>query len=172
MRRQHPGHTLQPTALVNEAFIKLFDEAKPEVVDRAHLLALMSRVMRQVLVDHARAGAAEKRGGAAARVPWDTNVEIGSDLETQPHKMLDLHRALETLQNENADLAAVLEMHYFAGMTAEEVALAVRPIRPCRSPRAAVRARMAAAGACRVMRPPRAGIPDRELSPRGSRAPA
>jgi RNA polymerase sigma factor (TIGR02999 family) len=125
MRRQHPGHTLQPTALVNEAFIKLFGDTKPEFVDRAHLLALMSRVMRQVLVDHARAGAAQKRGGAAARVPWDTNVAIGRDLETQPHKMLDLHRALETLQNENAELAAVLEMHYFGGMTAEEVALAV-----------------------------------------------
>src|SRR4029453_5499954 len=84
MRHQHPGHTLQPTALVNEAFIKLFDETKPEIVDRAHLLALMSRVMRQVLVDHARASTAEKRGGAAARVPWDSNVEIGSDVEAQP----------------------------------------------------------------------------------------
>lgn len=125
MRRQHPGHTLQPTALVNEAFIKLFDKTTPDVIDRAHLLALMSRVMRQVLVDHARASAAEKRGGAAARVPWDTNVEIGSDVETQPLKMLDLHRALETLQDENAELAGVLEMHYFGGMTAEEVALAV-----------------------------------------------
>ena len=81
--------------------------------------------MRQVLVDHARASAAEKRGGAAARVPWDTNVEIVSDLETQSLKMLDLHRALETLQGENAELAEVLEMHYFGGMTAEEVALAV-----------------------------------------------
>src|SRR4029450_11648398 len=73
MRRQHPGHTLQPTALVNEAFIKLFDKTTPEIVDRAHLLALMSRVMRQVLVDHARAGATEKRGGAAGRVAWETN---------------------------------------------------------------------------------------------------
>jgi RNA polymerase sigma factor (TIGR02999 family) len=125
MRHQHPGHTLQPTALVNEAFIKLFDKAKPEIVDRAHLLALMSRVMRQVLVDHARAGATEKRGGVAARVPWDTNVEIARDLDTQPLKMLDLHRALETLEAENAALAEVVEMHYFGGMTAEEVAVAV-----------------------------------------------
>jgi RNA polymerase sigma factor (TIGR02999 family) len=125
MRRQHPGHTLQPTALVNEAFIRLFDKTKPEIVDRAHLLALMSRVMRQVLVDHARAGATEKRGGAAARVPLDTNVKIGHDLETQPLNMLDLHRALEALEGENAELAEVVEMHYFGGMTAEEVALAV-----------------------------------------------
>ena len=125
MRRQHPGHTLQPTALVNEAFIKLFDKTKPEIGDRAHLLALMSRVMRQVLVDHARARAAEKRGGAAAHVPWDTNVEIGPDLETQPLKLLDLHRSLAILQRENAEVAEIVEMHYFGGMTAEEVALAV-----------------------------------------------
>ena len=125
MRRQHPGHTLQPTALVNEAFIKLFDKTKPEIVDRAHLLALMSRVMRQVLVDHARAGAAEKRGGEAARVPWDTKVSIGSDLGADPLQMLDLHVALEALERENAGLAEVVEMHYFGGMTAEEVALAV-----------------------------------------------
>ena len=125
MRRQRRGHTLQPTALVNEAFIKLFDKTNPEVVDRAHLLALMSRVMRQILVDHARASGAEKRGGDAARVPWDTNVEVGSDRGTEPVKMLDLHRALETLEGENAQLAEVVEMHYFGGMTAEEVALAV-----------------------------------------------
>ena len=73
MRRQQPGHTLQPTALINEAFIKLFQDSHPAFVDRAHFLALMSRVMRQVLVDHARAREADKRGGGEARVPWDTN---------------------------------------------------------------------------------------------------
>jgi RNA polymerase sigma factor (TIGR02999 family) len=126
MRRQRPGHTLQPTALVNEAFIKLFDKTQPEVADRAHLRALMSRVMRQILVDHARAGAADKRGGGGARVPWDSNVEIGTASGAEPVKVLDLHRALEALEGENAGLAAVVEMHYFGGMTAEEVALAVR----------------------------------------------
>jgi RNA polymerase sigma factor (TIGR02999 family) len=69
MRRQQPGHTLQPTALVNEAFIKLFQDAEPQLADRAHFLALMSRVMRQVLVDHARAHGAVKRGGGEAPVP-------------------------------------------------------------------------------------------------------
>ena len=69
MRRQQPGHTLQPTALINEAFIKLFQDAQPQLADRAHFLALMSRVMRQVLVDHARAHSAAKRGGGEARVP-------------------------------------------------------------------------------------------------------
>ena len=72
------------TALLNEAFIKQFDKTQPEVANRAHLLALMSRVMRQVLVDHARAGAAAKRGGGGARAPWDTNIEIGSDRAREP----------------------------------------------------------------------------------------
>src|SRR5215467_406515 len=68
MRRQQPGHTLQPTALVNEAFIKVFEHAQPLFVDRAHFLALMARVMRQVLVDHARALDAAKRGGGGRKV--------------------------------------------------------------------------------------------------------
>jgi RNA polymerase sigma-70 factor, ECF subfamily len=125
MRRQRPGHTLQPTALVNEAFIKLFDDARPEVADRAHFLALMSRVMRQVLVDHARSVGADKRGGGEARVPWDTNLEIRSDGGTDQLKLLDLHRALEALEREAPAVAEAVEMHYFGGMTAEEVALAV-----------------------------------------------
>src|SRR4051795_915743 len=62
-RRQRPGHTLQPTALVNEAYVKLFENDQPEFSNRAHFLAVMARVMRQVLVDHARALGAAKRGG-------------------------------------------------------------------------------------------------------------
>ena len=125
MGRQRPGHTLQPTALVNEAFIKLFDNTQLEVVDRAHFLALVSRVMRQVLVDHARAAAAGKRWGGEARVPWDTDIEIHSDRGAELVKLLDLHRALEALEGENASLARLVEMHYFGGMTAEEIGVAV-----------------------------------------------
>jgi RNA polymerase sigma factor (TIGR02999 family) len=125
MQRQPPGHTLQPTALVHEAFLKLFDDAKPDIADRAHFLALMARVMRQVLVDHARAGTAGKRGGGKARVPWDTQIEIHGARGPEQLELLDLHRALEALERENADLSKAVEMHYFGGMTAEEVALAV-----------------------------------------------
>lgn len=124
MRRQPQGHTLQPTALVNEAFVKLFGNAQPDVADRAHFLALMSRVMRQVLVDHARSAAADKRGGGAAHVPWDTIVEIRSESEAEELRLLDLHRALDALGRENPGLAEAVEMHYFGGLTAEEVALA------------------------------------------------
>jgi RNA polymerase sigma-70 factor (ECF subfamily) len=123
MRRQQPGHTLQPTALVNEAFIKLFRDASPHVEDRAHFLALMSRVMRQVLVDHARSQVADKRGRGGARVPLDTNLAIAT-VDGEPLKLLDLHRALETLERENPSLARTVEMHYFGGLTAEEAALA------------------------------------------------
>ena len=124
MRRQRPGHTLQPTALVNEAFLKLFEGARPDVGDRAHFLALMARVMRQVLVDHARAATAAKRGGHDARVPWDTNIEVPGEDSDGQLKLLDVHGALELLDRENPTLAQVVEMHYFGGMTAEEAAVA------------------------------------------------
>jgi RNA polymerase sigma-70 factor (ECF subfamily) len=122
MRSQRPGHTLQPTALVNEAFIKLFEDGQPALGDRAHFLALMSRVMRQVLVDHARALGAAKRGGGEQRVPWDTDIEVISEQGGEALKVLELHRAMEALARENQSLAQVVEMHYFGGMTAEEAA--------------------------------------------------
>ena len=123
MRRQPPGHTLQPTALVNEAYIKLLEAAHPQFADRAHFLAVMARVMRQVLVDHARALCAAKRGGARSPVPWDTNIRIQSGANTQQLRLLELEGALETLEGENRSLAQIVEMHYFSGMTDEESAV-------------------------------------------------
>ena len=125
MRRQRPGHTLQPTALVNEAFIKLFQDEHPHVADRAHFLALMARVMRQILVDHARAQVAAKRGGNEQRIPLETTIEVRSEHAPEQWKLLDLHRVLDALEREEPQLAEVIEMHYFAGMTAEEASLAV-----------------------------------------------
>jgi RNA polymerase sigma-70 factor, ECF subfamily len=125
MKRQRPGDTLQPTALVNEAFIKLFQDAQPHLADRAHFLALSARIMRQVLVDQARAHAAAKRGGRDAHVPWTASLEVKSDDGPELVTVLDLHRALEALERENAALAHVIEMHYFGGMTAEETAAAL-----------------------------------------------
>ncbi len=122
MSRQRLGHTLQPTALVNEAYLRLFGDVEPHLADRGHFVALMSRIMRQVLVDHARASGAAKRGGSDDRVPLDTNIEIEDDGVGQQMKLLDLHRALEALEGENGSLAQVVELHYFGGMTAEEVA--------------------------------------------------
>jgi RNA polymerase sigma-70 factor (ECF subfamily) len=124
MRRQQPGHTLQPTALVNEAFVKFVEGGACALADRAHFLALMSRVMRQVLVDHARAVGAAKRGGGAV-VPWDTTIEVPAGDGREQVQLLDLHEALDGLAAENPLLAQVVEMHYFGGMTAEETAVLV-----------------------------------------------
>lgn len=124
MRHQRPGHTLQPTALINEAFIRLFGDEPPAFADRAHLLALYSRIMRQLLVDHARSAAAAKRGGDNRRVPWDTHIEVSAEEGSRDVNVLDLHRALETLEREHGEMAQAVEMHYFAGMTAEEAAAA------------------------------------------------
>jgi RNA polymerase sigma factor (TIGR02999 family) len=124
MKRQRPGHTLQPTALVNEAFIKLFHGAEPRFANRAHFLALMSRVMRQVLVDHARGHGAAKRGGGKGRVPCDTEIVMSAEGGSPHVKLLDLHRALEALERQHPSIAQVVEMHYFGGMTAEEAAVA------------------------------------------------
>ena len=125
MRRQQPGHTLQPTALINEAYLKLFQDAKPQIADRTHFLALMARVMRQVLVDHARAHVAAKRGGGEKHLPWETRIEVRGEHATEEWKLLDLHRVLDALAREEPSLAEVVELHYFGGMTAEEVSMAL-----------------------------------------------
>jgi RNA polymerase sigma factor (TIGR02999 family) len=122
--RHQPGHTLQPTALVNEAWVKLFQSAEPEFKDRAHFLAVMSRVMRQVLIDHSRAAGAAKRGGGKLKVSTDTTLELADD-DSHKLQILDVDRALQALARENSPLAQIIEMHYFAGMTAEEVAAVV-----------------------------------------------
>ena len=121
---RQPGHTLQPTALVNEALVKLLQNTDPAFADRAHFLAVMSRVMRQVLIDHARAATAAKRWGGKQRIPWDTTIELAGD-DISHLQVLELDRALQALARENSSLAAIIEMHYFGGMTAEEVAVAV-----------------------------------------------
>jgi len=122
--RNQPGHTLQPTALVHEAWVKLSRNAEPGFTDRAHFLAVMSRVMRQVLIDHARGASADKRWGRQQRVPLEATVEFAGDGFGQL-KVIDVDRALQALAGENSSLAQIIEMHYFGGMTAEEVAAVV-----------------------------------------------
>jgi RNA polymerase sigma factor (TIGR02999 family) len=123
LRNCRAGETLQPTALVNEACLKLLDNGHAQFVDRAHFLAVMSRVMRQVLIDYARATATMKRGGQAQRVDWDTAIIVESGGSQSQLRTLEVDQALEALTAENPTLAQVIEMHYFGGMTAEEIAL-------------------------------------------------
>ena len=129
MRQQQPGHTLQPTALVNEAFIKLFQNAEPHFVDRAHFLALMSRVMRQVLVDYARTRTTKKRGGSGhdtpERVAWTTRLGADGEARVDLLNLIELDGALDALALEDESLARLVEMRYFGGMKAEETAEAL-----------------------------------------------
>jgi len=71
MRKERPGHTLQTTALVNEAYLKLIDQANVKWQDRAHFFGIAARIMRQILIDHARTAGRKKRGGDVNRIPWD-----------------------------------------------------------------------------------------------------
>ena len=122
LRGQAEAHTLQPTALVNEAYLKVFGGTTPEFADRVHFLALMARVMRQVLVDYARSRAAAKRGGGRP-LPLDAQPNTPAAPATDPAGLLDLNLALDQLAAANPDLARVVELYYFGGLTADEIAL-------------------------------------------------
>ena len=118
MRGERGSHTLQPTALVNDALIKL-DNSDIEFANRAHFYAIASRTMRQLLVDHARHANRQKRGGDALRVTLSTQAaETGSpDLD-----ILDLDRALTKLGEREPRKADIVELYYFAGLTIPGIA--------------------------------------------------
>jgi RNA polymerase sigma-70 factor, ECF subfamily len=120
LRKERPGHTLQPTALVNEAYLKLFGGSQMEFVDRAHFFAVMARAMRRILVDHARARAAARR--SEGHVQLDTAIELEAGSGSLPMKLLELDLAMDALARERNALAELIEMRYFGGMTAEETA--------------------------------------------------
>ena len=121
LRRERPDHTLQPTALVNEAYLKLFGPGAPDTSSKAHFLALASQVMRRVLVDYARSRNASKRGGGVVeRV--DAEEARVQEQKWDHAPLLELDRALTMLAEENPELARAIEMRYFGGLTAEEAA--------------------------------------------------
>jgi RNA polymerase sigma-70 factor, ECF subfamily len=120
MRQEREGHTLQPTAVVHEAYIRLMAGNHPTLENRAHFFALAARAMRQVLVDHARRKLAGKR-----RDDMRVQVELEDDLaltEQQSEEVLAIHEALERLQELDSRQARIVEMHYFAGNAVEEIA--------------------------------------------------
>ncbi len=123
MARERRGHTLQATALVNEAFVRLVDARQVEWHDRAHFLGIAARLMRRVLVDHARARGMQKRGGGAFKVPL---VDAMAATPAADIDVLALDRALEGLAAADPRKAQVIEMRFFAGMTVEETAVALQ----------------------------------------------
>jgi RNA polymerase sigma-70 factor, ECF subfamily len=124
MRGERRGHTLQPTALVNEAYMRLVDQTRVDWQDRAHFYAVAARTMRRVLVDYARQRIAGKRGSGQEKLNIDW-IEI----EATPEKvdeMLVIDEALTRLQEFDPQQASIIEMRYFAGMSVGETAVALR----------------------------------------------
>lgn len=119
MRRHPPGQTLEPTALVHEAFMRLVDQSSAPWQDRAHFFAASATVMRGILADHARRRAAAKRGGGWKRIDL-TNIATPSGESVID--LLDLDRALDRLAALHERQARIVEFRFFAGMTEEEVA--------------------------------------------------
>lgn len=126
LRGERPNHTLQATVLVHEAYLKLFDVGERKYTDEVHFLAVASRVMRQVLVDYARARASQKRSGGVDRdAMWTNNLEVKSEEGIELIELIQLDSALDALAAEDDALARLIEMRYFGGMTAEETAEAL-----------------------------------------------
>ena len=127
MRRESPGHTLQTTALVNEAYLKLVDQREVRWQNRAHFFALASRIMRRILLDHARAQGRHKRGGDAIHV----NLEDLALMSPQKsEELIALDEALERLTKFDERKSKIVEMRFFGGLTIEEVAevLGIAPV--------------------------------------------
>jgi RNA polymerase sigma-70 factor, ECF subfamily len=120
MRRERAGHTLQTTALVNEAFLRLTDARSVRWQDRAHFLGISARLMRRVLVDHARSRGYRKRGGGAERVTL--NEALVTSTET-PVDVVALDSALEALAAVDIRKSRVIELRFFGGLSVEETAV-------------------------------------------------
>jgi RNA polymerase sigma factor (TIGR02999 family) len=117
LRGDRNQHTLQPTALLNEAFLRLFGGTSPQFSDRAHFLGISARIMRQVLVDYARGRAAQKRG-PGLQVEFQESLAQAAPVGD----LLEVDQALDRLNAEDPRLVVLIEMRFFAGMTAEETA--------------------------------------------------
>jgi len=122
MRREKPGRTLQTTALVHEAYLRLLKDASLSFENRAHFLGIAARAMREILIEHARARAARKRGGGAVRLTLDDLVAPVPSLSID---VLALDEALQRLARLDERHARVVELRYFGGLSVEETAVAL-----------------------------------------------
>ena len=119
LQRERANHTLEPTALVHEAYLRMVGKDHPQFQDRAHFFAVAAQQMRRILVDHARAHGADKRGGEAVRVPIDDQLAY----VPQPASgLLALDEALAALADLDERKAKIVELRYFGGLTLGEVA--------------------------------------------------
>jgi RNA polymerase sigma factor (TIGR02999 family) len=123
MRREREGHTLQTTALINEAYLRLLDKTHPSWHDRAHFFAVAAQLMRRVMVDHARARHALKRGAAPVKVTLDETAFV---TETRAAELLALDEALEQLAQFDPRMSQIVELRYFGGLTNAEIAAVLK----------------------------------------------
>jgi RNA polymerase sigma-70 factor (ECF subfamily) len=119
MEGQSPDHTLQTTALVNEAYLRLADQTRPSFTNRSHFFAVAAKAMRQILVNHAKALQSQKRGGNAAKVQLDEGALVSPE---PAREILDLNDALERLAALDSRKARVVELRYFGGLKQDEIA--------------------------------------------------
>lgn len=119
LSREAPGHTLQPTALVHEAYLKLIDQSRVDWKGRTHFLAIGAQAMRRVLVDHARTKNREKRGGGRQRISLKEELTVSAG---EDEDILAVDDALVELAKIDPRQAKIVELRFFAGMTAAEVA--------------------------------------------------
>jgi RNA polymerase sigma-70 factor, ECF subfamily len=122
LRRERHGHTLDPTALVHEAYLRLFEKADIALHGKTHFYALCAEAMRRVLTDYARARRRTKRGGNWRKVAFDQTV---SELPVEEVDLVDFNEALERLAALDKRQARVVELRLFAGLTVEEIASAI-----------------------------------------------
>src|SRR2546429_1892066 len=119
MGGQRPDHTLQTTAMVNEAYLRLADQTNSNWQSRAHFFAVAARAMRQILVSYARSNQAQKRGGGALKIELDESAILSPE---QSKEIVDLHEALERLGTLDARKAQVVELKFFGGLNYDEMA--------------------------------------------------
>jgi RNA polymerase sigma factor (TIGR02999 family) len=119
LRRERVGHTLQPTALVHEAYLKLIDQTRVSWQNRAHFFGVAAQIMRRILVDHARQHKAEKRGGELDNLRLDESIDVAVELSGE---LIALDEALQALAKVDPQMARLVELRYFGGLTFEETA--------------------------------------------------
>ena len=119
MGGERAAHTLQTTALVNEAYLRLADQTNPRWQNRAHFFAVAARSMRQILVSHARSQRSQKRGGGALKMELDEAALVSPE---ESKEILELHEALERLATLDSRKAQVVELKYFGGLNYDEMA--------------------------------------------------
>ncbi|HEX4441093.1 MAG TPA: sigma-70 family RNA polymerase sigma factor [Thermoanaerobaculia bacterium] len=122
-RRERAGHTLQPTAVVHEAYFRLVDQTRVTWKNRGHFFAIASQAMRRILVDHARARETEKRGGGGRRVTLDVGVATPEPIDDMDFIALD--EALTRLKNLDGAQAQIVELRFFGGLSIDETAEAL-----------------------------------------------